>query len=152
MCLVAFQTGRDFPVGLVAGCTEKLGMTGLMRFHFISLLFMARKTWSREICGQFHLQGCVRVRVARAASADLIVRFAGMAHAAGRNDLVLAHHRWVSLVTARAGDGRFVLAALTFDGSLYRGVTLHAIAVRQLSLRFRCLFLRKTFFLVGIVQ
>jgi len=61
MCLMAFQTGRDFPVGLVAGCTEKFRMTGLMRFHFIPLLVMAGKTWSSEICGQFHIKRRMRV-------------------------------------------------------------------------------------------
>jgi len=113
---------------------------------------MTRETGRGQICGQFHLQGCVRIRVARVASADLIVGLPGMAHAAGRNYLVFAHHRRVSFVTAHAGDCGFVLAAVRIDGSLHPGMALHTVSVREFSLRFRCLFLRKTFFLVGVVE
>ncbi len=58
--------------------------------------------------------------MAGAAAADLIMRFARVAHAANRDYLFLAYHRGVSLVTVHTGDSGFVLASLAVDSRLHR--------------------------------
>jgi len=131
MGLVAFQALRDVFVRFVAGRTEEFRVAARMLLRFFPLLRVARQAGSREVRGEFHLEGSVGIRVARVAATDLVMGLAGMARAAEWDNLLLAHHRRVPLMAPRARDGGLVLGAFAVHHRLNARMALDAVRVEE---------------------
>ncbi len=120
---------RYFPVSLVASGAEEFRVESRMLFQFLTLLFVAGQTRSREVCRQFHLKRRVRVGMAGAATADLIMRFTLVAHTANRDYLFLTYHRGMSLMTVHTAHSGLMFAPLAVNSPLHRCVTLDTVCI-----------------------
>lgn len=60
-------------------------------------------------------------------SADLIMLFPRVTHAALRDDLVLANHGRMSFVAVQAGNGRLMFRPIALDSPDDRGMAFNAI-------------------------
>src|SRR6266702_1715722 len=88
MRLVALGTKRNFAVRIMAEAASQAGMFALYLLHFYDLLGMAGEALIGDIIGQFDNFRGMRIVVTAQTAGKIIVRFAAVALAAGRDDFL----------------------------------------------------------------
>jgi hypothetical protein len=113
--LMALEARRNIPVRFVTGRAEELRMAARVLSHLRSLEVVTGQAGGREICGELHLHWSMRIRMAGVTAADLEMGLARMAIAADGDDILLADHRRMPLVTIDASDRCLMPSSLVCD-------------------------------------
>ena len=125
--LVTLGTERDLAVNIVAEGTRQRGMLALDLLQLDDLLGMAGQALVSDIVCQLDYLGGMRVGVAAQTVGQVVMSLAGVALAAGRNNLF--HQRRVAGMAVLTIETRLVGA--TIGGDICRCSRMTLVAVRN---------------------
>lgn len=123
--LVALGALRNLAVDVVAETAGQFGMLAGDLLEFDDLLSMAAHALFGDIVGQFDDLGSMRIVMATQTVCQLVVRLAGMAHAA-LGDVVL-DSRTVAAVAVLAGHRCLVFASIGSNVGRWIGMALDTV-------------------------
>lgn len=132
MRLMALGTERNLAMSIVAEAAGQCGVLALDLLQLDDLLRMAGEALIGDIIGQFDNFRGMRIVVATQTAGKVVVRFAAVALAAGRDDF--SYRRWMAGMTILAADLGFVGAAIGSNRLRCCRVAFDTIGIAQLRL------------------